>query len=300
MVFKTIWIITLLSILLCDLASAQTFPEFKKQIQSEENNIKRIRLLKKATSSLGQYSLSQQAEYWFLLGKSLNKQHQMVAAYNAFTKAINIYIKQDLPPSSLIVNLLIERARVVANIDHYNTSSCKDREQALYLARELSQLSLIAKSIAYYAKCLQSEEHGISKSLQLFEEAFNIAKTEQLNFAIKQIIFNQAASLYFRALIYDKAYEYNKLAYDSFIATNDVNGVYHSILNAVHYSIALVDIALAWQHLNELERFAKQNPEFNDAKLKFYYLSAKAAQLEKNWPLSISFLKAAMKESQNS
>ena len=49
-----------------------------------------------------------------------------------------------------------------------------------------------------------------------FNEAFDIAKTHPLNEKIKQIIYNQAATLAFQALLYDKAYEYNMLAYQSF------------------------------------------------------------------------------------
>ncbi len=298
--FKIIGILTLSIIFLCLESSAQTFTELKEQVQSEKNNIQKLNLLKAADRELSQYLPYQQAEYWFLLGSSLVKQRKMNDAMAAFTKAIDIFNKHNIPPSNLLINLHIERARSAGNVDYYNTSDCKDREQALLFSRELAQPSLIAKSIAYYAKCLQSEEYGISKSLKLFDEAFNIAKTQQLDPAIKEIIYNQAATLSFRALIYDKAYEYNKLAYESFRVGNDLNSIYVSIVNAVHYSTALVDIELAKQHLAELDLFSKKHPKFTGAKLKFYYLSAKVAQLEQNWPLSISFLEAGLKEIKNS
>jgi len=293
-------ILTLSALLLCPTVSAQTFPELKTQLQSEKDNVKKLSLLKAVNNEVSDYSLVQQAEYWFLLGESFTKQRQMNEAVSAYTKGIEIHKKQKLSPSSLLVNLHIERARSAGNMDYYNTTDCKDREQALLIARKLALPNLIAKSIAYYAKCLQSKEHGISKSLELFDEAFSIAKTQQLNPLIKQIIYNQAATLSFRALIYDKAYEYNKLAHQSFAETNDISSVYVSIVNAVHYSTALVDAALAKQHLFELKEFSKKHTKFNGAMLKYYYLSAKVAQLEEDWPASISFLEAGLNELENS
>lgn len=279
---------------------AQTFPELKTQLHSEQDNLKKISLLKAAESGLSQYRLNHQAEYWFLLGKILNKQREMNDAISAFTLGIKIYSTQEIPRSSLLVNLYIERSKTSISVDHFNTSACEDRERALLIAREMAEPSLIAKSIAYYAKCLQSEQHGISKSLKLFDEAFDIAQNQQLNLSIKQIIYNQAATLSFRALLYDKAYEYNMLSYELFTAENDIGSIYVSILNAIHYSIALVDVKLAKQHLSELMLFSEQHEKFKGAKLKFYYLSAKVAQLEQDWPLSISFLEAGLTEIKNS
>jgi len=294
--FKFIKILMLSMIMLSPVICAQTFPEVKKQIQSEKDNIKKLNLLTEAKKKISLYTPHQQAEYWFLLGKSFENQRKMNNAMEAYTKAIELYTKYKLPPSSLLVDLHIDRARSAVTVDYYNTSDCKDREHALLLARGLAQPNLIAKSIAYYAKCLQSEEHGISKSLKLFDEAFNIAKKEQLSSNIKQVIYNQAATLSFRSLFYDKAYEYNMLAYELSIGTDDIGSVYAATVNAVHYSIALADIELAKQHLSELALFSEKYLEFNDAKLKYYYLSAKVAQLEQNWLLSISFLEAGIKE----
>jgi len=297
---KVIGLLFLISTFFCHLANAQSFPELKKNIQLEQNIVNKISLLVKARNELSQYNLTQQAEYWFMLGTFFEKQNKMHEAMNAFTEAISLHEEHKLSPTSLLVNLLIQRSRVITNLDHFNSSACTDRALALSLSRELAQPKLIAKSIAYFAKCLQTEEDGISKSLELFDEAFDIAKNTQLDPLIKQIIFNQAATLSFRALIYDKAYEYNKLAFNLFTKANDINSIYNSILNSIHYSTALVDIPLAWQHLAELDNFAKQHPEFNDSKLKYYYLSAKVAQLEQNWPLSITYLEAGLAEVKNS
>lgn len=293
-------ILILLVITLSPLTIAQSFDELKHEVNLERDNLKKLTLLMAVNKQLKHYSPTQQAEYGLLLGTNLVNQRKINDALSAFTEAINIYSHHQLAPSSLLVNLLIERARVIANIDHYNTTDCTDRKQALVFSRELEQPSLIAKSIAYYAKCLQSEAHGISKSLELFDEAFSIAKNKNLSPALKQIIYNQAATLSFRALIYDKAYEYNKLAYQSFTEKNDIISIYNSILNAIHYSTALIDIELAWQHLAELEQFSQKHTELKDAKLKFYYLSAKVAQLQQNWPSSISFLESGLKEVKNS
>ncbi|WP_052093364.1 ATP-binding protein [Colwellia psychrerythraea] len=278
----------------------QSFLELKSQLQSTKNDIDKLSLLQKTESQVAHFNYTEQSKYWFLLGTHYEKQRQLNDAVTAFTKGINLHNSHNLSPSSLLVNLHIERSRAAGSVDYYNTTACEDREKALLFAREISQPSLIAKSIAYYAKCLQSEEHGISNSLKLFDEAFTIAKTQKLEPLIKQIIYNQAASLSFRALIYDKAYEYNELAHRAFTATNDTNSVYVSIINAIHYSSALVDIELAKQHLAELKVFAKKHPKFKGAMLKFYYLSAKIAQLEEDWPLSISFLETGLTEITNS
>ncbi|PKG80880.1 hypothetical protein CXF85_22520 [Colwellia sp. 75C3] len=273
-----------------------TFPELKAQIHSEQDNLQKINLLKEADRELSEFSPYQQAEYWFLLGKSLETERLMSDARAAFTKGIDIYSSNNLSISSLLINLLHERARVSTNLDHQNSTSCEDREQALTYSRELKDPSLTAKSISYYAKCLQNEEHGIAKSLTLFDEAFDIAQNQQLDSSLKIIIFNQASTLYFRALIYDKAYEYNMLAYNLSRETTDTNSTYNMLLNAIHYSIALVDITLAKQHLTQLSQWHIRYPQFKGAQLKFYYLSAKVAQLEKNWPLSTSFLEEGLKE----
>lgn len=279
---------------------AQTFPELKSQVHSEPDNLKKINLLKEASSELSQFIPSQQAEYWFLLGSSLLKQRKMKEAVLSFTKGIDLYHNNKLPNSSLLVNLHIERSRTAGSVNFSDTAACDDRKQALFIAREIAEQSLIAKSIAYYAKCLQSEQYGISKSLKLFDEAFNIAKNQQLAPTIKGIIYNQAATLSFSALLYDKAYEYNMLSYELFTPTNDISSIYFSILNAVHYSIALVDIELARKHLYELMQFSEKHVKFKGAKIKFNYLSAKVAELEQNWPLSISFLEAGLNEAKNS
>jgi len=275
---------------------ALSFIELKEQVESKQKNHEKITILANANSQLNSYSLAQQAEYWFLLGSSLEKHHKMNKAKIAFTNGIDIYANKELAPSNILVNLFIMRARVISNLDHFDTSDCIDRKQALVFSRQLKRPNLIAKSIAYYAKCLQSEDSGISKSLKLFDEAFTIAKSHHLSPLIKQIIYNQAATLSFRALMYDKAYEYNMLAYDLFTQENDIKSIYNSILNAVHYSTALVDTKLAWQHLEELATFSQKHPEFDDTKLKINYLSAKVAQLEQNWTLSISFLEAGLQE----
>jgi len=281
-------------------AAAQDFSTLQKKIKSAKDNSQVINILTKQESELSLFKRVEQAKYWFLLGKALEEQNSMSKAADAFTQAIELFTNNKLPPSSLLINSLIERSRVVGNINQYNTSACKDKEQALLIARQLGLLNLVAKSIAYYARCLQSEEYGITKSLQLFDEAFKIAENQALTSDIKQIIYNQAATLSFRALLYDKAYEYNMLAYKAYTASNDLNSIYHSILNAVHYSIALIDVVLAKQHLTELDRFTTKNPKFIDAKLKYYYLSAKVAQLEKKWPLSITFLEAGLAEVKHS
>jgi len=277
-------------------AIAQTFPQLKEQIQSEQKNQKKLALLNAVKNELAQYQSEQQAEYWLLLGRVLAKQHQMNEAILAFTKAIDIFAEFELTPSNILVDLYIERSIATTSLDFFNSYACEDRERALTLSRELAQLNLIAKSIAYYAKCLQTEQHGITKSLKLFDEAFDIAKNQQLDLLTKQIIFNQAATLSFRALMYDKAYEYNNVAQELYTSTNSINSIYVSILNAIHYSIALVDETLAKQHLSELERFSQQYPQFIDAMLKFYYLSAKVAQLDENWPLSVYFLERGIEE----
>jgi len=277
-------------------AIAQTFPQLKAQIQSEQKNQKKLALLNEVKNKLAQYQPAQQVEYWFLTGRVLAKQHHMNEAITAFTKAIESFSLFELTPSNILVDLYIERSIATTSLDFFNSYACEDRERALTLSRELAQLSLIAKSIAYYAKCLQTEQHGITKSLKLFDEAFDIATNQQLDLLTKQIIFNQAATLSFRALMYDKAYEYNNVAQELYTSTNDISSIYVSILNAIHYSIALVDISLAKQHLAELERFYQHYPEFIDALLKFYYLSAKVAQLDENWPLSVYFLERGIEE----
>jgi two-component system, OmpR family, sensor histidine kinase BaeS len=287
-------------IFLSPIAIAQSFNELKNKIGIEQDNLKKLSLLQEMNNELTNYSLTEQAEYGLLLGNSLVKQNKMKEGLSKYTDAINLYNTHKLSPSSELVNLLIARSRALSNIDHSNTAYCKDREEALIFSRKLEQPNLIAKSIAYYAKCLQSKEYGISKSLKLFDEAFTIAKEQQLSQTSKQIIFNQAASLSFRALIYDKAYEYNKLALQSFTETNDINSIYNSTLNAIHYSIAMVDVDIASQHLAELEKFSDIHPEFKDDKLKFYYLSAKVAQLQQNWPSSILYLEAGLNEIKNS
>lgn len=285
---------TLLSYQVC----ALSFIELKDQVELKQQSSEKISIL--LNVNLDSFTSSQQAEYWLLLGKNLEKQHKMNEAQNAFSNGIAIYKNQQLASSETLVNLYIMRARVTSNIDHFNTSDCQDREHALHLARKLQKPNLIAKSIAYYAKCLQSEEHGMSKGLKLYDEAFNIAKKHHLSPDIKQIIFNQAATLSFRALMYDKAYEYNMLAYKSFTQTNDIKSIYNSILNAVHYSTALVNTKLAWQHLAELDDFSNEHPKLKDAKLKFNYLSAKVAQLDNNLALSIQYLEAGLTEVTNS
>jgi len=277
-------------------AIAQTFPQLKAQIQSEQKNQKKLALLNEVKNKLAQYQPAQQVEYWLLTGRVLAKQHHMNEAITAFTKAIESFSLFELTPSNILVDLYIERSIATTSLDFFNSYACEDRERALTLSRELAQLSLIAKSIAYYAKCLQTEQHGITKSLKLFDEAFDIATNQQLDLLTKQIIFNQAATLSFRALMYDKAYEYNNVAQELYTSTNDISSIYVSILNAIHYSIALVDISLAKQHLAELERFYQHYPEFIDALLKFYYLSAKVAQLDENWPLSVYFLERGIEE----
>jgi len=285
---------------LSSVSLGQSFIELKNQLQSTNNDIDKLSLLQKTESQVAHFNDTEQSQYWFLLGTHYEKQRQLNDAVAAFTNGINLHNSHNLSPSSLLVNLHIERSRAAGSVDYYNTTACEDREKALLFAREILQPSLIAKSIAYYAKCLQSEEHGITNSLKLFDEAFTIAKTQKLAPLIKQIIYNQAASLSFRSLIYDKAYEYNKLAHEAFLATNDTNNVYVSIINAIHYSTALVDLKLAKQHLTELRLFAEKQPKFKGAMLKFYYLSAKIAQLEEDWPLSISFLETGLTEIENS
>ncbi len=278
----------------------QSFIEFKNQLKLASNNLDELSFLQEAETQLKHFSYSEQSLYWFLRGENHEEQRQLNDAVIAFTKGIELHKEHKLPASELLVKLLIERSIAAGSIDYYNATPCEDRERALLISREIAQPSLIAKSIAYYAKCLQNKEQGISKSLKLFDEAFDIAKNQKLEPIIKQIIYNQAASLSFRALIYDKAYEYNALAHQSFAATNDMNSVYASIINAIHYSTALVDLDLAKQHLVELKEFSKEQPKYIGAMLKFYYLSAKVAQLEEDWPQSIIFLEAGLKETTNS
>lgn len=279
---------------------AQTFTSLEQSFNTESDNLKSLKQLKEAEYLVSSFTASQQAQYWFMLGTALQKQRKLNDAVTAFSKGIDIHKNHKLANSSLLVDLLIERSRAAGSVDYYNTTPCEDRKLALQISREIEQPSLIAKSIAYYAKCLQSKEHGISKSLKLFDEAFTIAKTQKFPAIIKQIIYNQAATLSFRALVYDKAYEYNKIAHKSFAATNDINSIHVSIINAIHYSTALIDIDLAKQHLEELKEFSAQHPKFNGVMLKYYYLSAKVAQLEDDWPLSISHLESGLTEIKNS
>lgn len=75
--------------------------------------------------------------------------------------------------------------------------------------------------------------------------------------------------------MYNKAYEYNMLAYKSLAQANDIKSIYNSILNALHYSTALANTTLAWQHLAELDQFSNEHPKLKDAKLQYNYLSAK-------------------------
>jgi len=279
-------------------ADALSFIELKKQVELKLLSSEKISIL--SNVKLDSFTSVQKAEYWLLLGNNLEKQHKMNEAQTAFNNGIAIYRSQKLSPSEVLVNLYIMRARVTSNIDHFNKTDCKDREQALSISRRIEKPNLIAKSIAYYAKCLQSEEHGMSESLKLYDEAFNIAKQHHLSPEIKQIIFNQAATLSFRALMYDKAYEYNMMVYKSFTQTNDTKSIYNSILNSVHYSTTLANTKLAWQHLAELDDFSNEHPKLKDAKLKFNYLSAKVAQLDNNLALSIQYLEAGLKEVNNS
>jgi signal transduction histidine kinase len=279
---------------------ASLFVELKNNVESKENNIEKAHLLDSALEPENSLSLTEQAEYWHNLGINLEKQHKMLEAKSAFTKSIDIYLKNNLSETETLINAFIMRARVTSNIDHFNKTDCKDREQALSISRRIKKPNLIAKSIAYYAKCLQSEEHGMSKGLKLYDEAFNIAKQHQLPENIKQVIYNQAASLAFRSLMYEKAYEYNMLAYKSFTQTNDIKSIYNSILNAIHYSTALANTKLAWQHLAELDDFSNEHPKLKDAKLKFNYLSAKVAELDNNLALSIQYLEAGLTEITNS
>jgi len=199
-----------------------------------------------------------------------------------------------------LVNMLIDRARNARLIDLLNfQKGCKDLKIALSLARELSHNELIAKSLALISRCIYSKDKDVKSSLVLLNEAFSIAKNQQLPNNILSVIYNQAAVLYAQLAMYDKAYEYNILAYDIYQEANNSFNSYIALINLISNSITSGKFEQANKHLKQLEQFALEQTNFKDALLKYYYFSARVAQEQNNWPLSIFLLEKAIAELDN-
>ena len=77
---------------------ASLFDELKNNVESKENNIEKAHLLDSALEPENSLSLTEQAEYWHNLGINLEKQHKMLEAKSAFTKSIDIYLKNSTLP----------------------------------------------------------------------------------------------------------------------------------------------------------------------------------------------------------
>ena len=282
-------------------AAGQTFNDIKDKVALANTNDKKLLILQQSKNEIVQYSPYQQAEYWYLLAQIQLMHHKVKSSIDSSSKGIKLYQKHNLSATTLLVNLYLDRATKSKRIHLLNfQSGCDDIQQALLFARQLNNHpELIAKSLAFHSRCVYKSSNNIKTSLEPLNEAFSISQKQQLPSEILSIIYNQAAILYAKFAIYDKAYEYNLLSYSMYKKSKKFPSVYVSLINLISNSITSGKFEQAKQHLQALHQFAIEQPNFTDTRLKYYYFSARVAQELNNWSQSISYLSKAIEELDN-
>ncbi len=300
--FMFIPIITLaFAVLLNNLVQAKSFTELEQEILSLPHSKERVLRLNNAKEFVPNYTKIEQANYYLLLGTAQQKTSHLNLALESFTQAINILTKNNAPPSILLADLYSFRASSKKEIDQSSVWHCDDRKISLVIERKIpNNHARIAEGISDYAACLYSEEVGISAATKLFEEAIEISQKYQLTLDQQATIYNRAALLYQMVGIFDAAYKYTQLALQLWKEDHNLIGVLYMQTNLINSSISMEKWPLAQQHLNEKYQFIAQHPELKGALLIAHYMSGKLAYIQKNWLLSIKFLKLAIEERKNS
>jgi len=295
-VINTKWLVMPL-FLLMSTAFGQTFNEFITKLAQAENNTEKLVILQDAKQVIDSFSFYQQAEFWHRLGRLQPSANQLKKSVESYSKGIEIYEKHQLPESPLLVNLLIDRARSAVRLDILKFQiGCEDLTQAIQLSRKIGNQALIAKSLAVNARCIYRKNNETKLSLELLNEAFAISQKQQLPDETLSLLYNQAAILYARFALYDKAYEYNLLSYQVYLESNNYVNMYTALGNLISNCITSGKFERAQSHLEQLYQFSLQHPELKDVQLKYYFFSARVAQEQKKWLKSIDLLKKAILE----
>jgi signal transduction histidine kinase len=294
-------ILLVMLLIVNSVVNAQIFQALELAFNKEDDLQKQLLILNKSKTSLSNYSITDQASYYFMLGKVHQKTSKLNLALQSYNWGISLLLENKLPPSILLADLYLSRSTINNEINHNFKDSCIDREKSLSIERQLTNNhARLAETISNYAVCQYDTEHGIAPAITLFDEAIEISQSYELTNDQQATIYNRAGLLYNSASLYDMAYKNNKRAYILWKKDDNDLGILYMLTNMIHNCIDLGDFNLAQQHLDQMYQFILERSEFKDTLITYYYIAGKLAYTQKDWLLSIDFFTLAKEERKNS
>ncbi|WDE05925.1 GGDEF domain-containing protein [Thalassomonas viridans] len=251
----------------------QNLSGIEQKLQTITDPAAQLDFLLSRQSEISAFDRQQQAQYWFLLGSSQEKNKQLEQALASFSEAVRLSQAYHQGPSVLLVESLLERA-YVRYLQTYDTRLyCPDRKLALEQARQLGNKPLLVKVLVRYAFCFKDFNADLPRGLALLDEAIAIATHSQLSPREHAMIYNASGLLYKNYHVYEKSYDFLNKAYQQWASVNDYQDMFNMQFSLVDTAIDMKRFDLAAKHVDTLFYLAKNQKQFNDFSF-FSHLSA--------------------------
>jgi signal transduction histidine kinase len=277
------------------IAYCQSIADIAKNIDKEPDVIKNLAMLESINIKSEDYTPFDIAHYWKLLALSQQKNGKFSDSVYSATQSINSIEKNKLPISKLLVNSYVIRANSIYRIQDNDHQYCKDVEIALNLVKKLpNEKASLASILSMNATCVFEQKNDITLAFTMIERAIDIAQSNELTLEQQASIFNEAALIYRKLGIFDKAYQYNLIAKEKWHEKGDFQGVYYMLRNLSVAATDMGEFDKATFHLSELATFAKSHSEFKDIPFYLSYHHAVIARAKKDWVNAIRYFEQSI------
>jgi diguanylate cyclase (GGDEF)-like protein len=213
------------------------------------------------------FSLEEQAKFYFLYGQVYEKNRQLDFAISSYDKGIALV--KALPVTDVLIDSYLERSFAVYLKTNDPNAYCIDRKKALHFARQHNNSELLAKTLTQNAFCYDDAATA-HVGIKLLDEAMAIVdKGESLNIHRKALIYNATGSLYRAVGLHKRGYKNFEKAYRTWAKIDDKQDMFNMQYNMFSEAIMLGDWHKARTNVNTQFYLAKSAPEFED----FYFFS---------------------------
>jgi len=222
----------------------------------------------------------------------------IAGADQSFNRVIDLLDGSAVPHQAL-ADAYYERAYIKYIRTHDTAQYCPDREKAVELTRTLNTRAKLPKYLTALSFCYTDSAQNLQKGLATLNEALTLAESMQLGHPDRGLIFNATALLYRKNQLFAQAYEYSRLAYQEYQATDSPSSLDTQLHNLVTNAIGMGDLDKAELHGKEMFALADASPEFKDFRFFAALDSGLVALARDDVPHAVRLFEQARSEEHN-
>ncbi|GIU06816.1 hypothetical protein TUM4445_05360 [Shewanella sp. MBTL60-112-B2] len=198
----------------------------------------------------------------FLYGKQYARNRQLEQSIASYDRAI--VQAEPLMGSELLIESYLGRSFTRYLQTNDPEVYCRDREQALLLARKQSNRELLAKSLTQNAFCF-NKVTNVHQGIALLDEAMLLIDTEdKANYNRKAMIFNATGSLYRTVGLHKRGYVNFEKAYQNWREIDDTQDMFNMLHNMISEAVKLGDWDKARKNIEQQFLLAIKGEKLND------------------------------------